>query len=95
MCNPKGMVIVREFDQWLIIENNYPYDAVAKTHHLLVPKRHFPFIDNASVDEYDELYQLKHDLDREGFYDCIVENFSVGKSQPQHLHYHLIEWHRT
>lgn len=94
MCDLDYVVIVKEFNHWVVIENNYPYDTVASTHHLLIPKRHFPFIDNATPDELDELYQLKHQFDKEAFYDCFIENFSVGKSQPQHIHYHLVTWKR-
>ena len=34
---------IKRFEHWLIIENEFPYDAIAETHHMLVPKRELPF----------------------------------------------------
>ena len=94
MCDPEAIVVVREFDLWIIIENNYPYDVVAKTHHLLIPKRHFAFDDKRTFGEKYQLEAIKNILNNEGNYDCIMQNFTAGQSQPQHLHYHLLEWKR-
>lgn len=94
MCDPNCIKVVREFNHWLIIENNYPYDVVAKDHHMLVPKRHFSFNDVRTVDEKYELEEIEDLLNMEGDYDCIMQNFTAGQSQPQHLHYHLLTWKR-
>lgn len=95
MCDPEAIVVVREFEHWIIIENNYPYDVVAKDHHMLIPKKHISFaVGDILEAEEDELELIKETLDKEGEYDCIMKNFTAGQSQPQHLHYHLLTWKR-
>jgi len=95
MCEEPALDTVVEFDNWLIVQNEFPYDAVATRHHMLIPVRHFQFIENATPDEYDELYQIKEDIEKWDWYDCIMENFTVAQSVPAHLHYHLLKWKRT
>jgi len=90
MCDSEGYEVVQEFQNWLLIENNYPYDAIATVHHLLVPKRHVADINELTgfeIQERDWLY-AKFEKDRQ--YDFILKNFTIGQSQPQHAHYHLI-----
>jgi len=95
MCDANAITIVREYSHWLIIENNFPYDAVAEISHLLIPKRHFNFKETMELEEAQQLKSIEEMADAEQNYDCILKNFSVGQSQPQHAHYHLIKWIRT
>ena len=40
MCTAKNLKVMAEFDHWIIVENQYPYDTVAEIHHLLIPREH-------------------------------------------------------
>jgi len=89
------MKIVADYTYWRLIENNYPYDEVASVHHMLVPKQHVSFKDGVSEEAKKELVLINDGFETSGEYDCIMQNFSVGQSQPQHLHYHLLTWKRV
>lgn len=95
MCDLDGIVIIKEYQHWVIIENQYPYDTVAEVHHLLVPREHEPRADELSVHCIDESSDIMSELEKEGYYDCIISNFPVGQSQKQHFHAHLIKWKRV
>tara|TARA_B100000745_G_scaffold271168_1_gene198401 strand:+ start:3265 stop:3645 length:381 start_codon:yes stop_codon:yes gene_type:complete len=82
--------ILRSFEHWHIIENLYPYDNIAKEHHMLVPKRVFGRMSECTRDEWNEYKYLLNVFEEEGHYDCILENFSRGRSIIRHLHLHLI-----
>lgn len=82
--------ILRSFEHWHIIENLYPYDMIAKEHHMLVPKRVFSKMSECTRDEWNEYKYLVSLFEEEGHYSAILENFSKGRSIMKHLHLHLI-----
>jgi diadenosine tetraphosphate (Ap4A) HIT family hydrolase len=95
ICNRLKTAPIREFEYFAIIENKFPYDAVAEVHHMLVPKRHGATRDRCTGDEAQEMWAIGRELDEEGFYDSKVENFAVAQSQPSHYHLHLVRWKRV
>ena len=95
MCEIEAMTVITEFIHWRLIENNYPYDAVAEVHHMLVPKAHASFDEGVSEAAKEELGLINAAFEEGGEYDCIMQNYPVGQSQPQHLHYHLLTWKRV
>ena len=80
---------LKTFTRWRLIDNKYPYDAVAKTHHLLVPIRHTDGSEITS-DERDELELLKN-TQLNSDYSFILETLPGTKSIPGHYHLHLIQ----
>lgn len=84
--------IIREYDYWAIIANDFPYDTIFTTHDLLLPKRHFAFIRDATDAERHEYYRIKKELDQEGNYESLIENFSNSRSVEKHFHVHLVDW---
>lgn len=92
MCGSDNCVTIKSYKHWKIIENNYPYDNVAQVHHMLVPKRHIPFTHSFEKEEETELWLIKYMINKTTDYDCILENFAHGQSQPGHVHYHLLKW---
>jgi diadenosine tetraphosphate (Ap4A) HIT family hydrolase len=76
-----------DFKHWRIIPNRFPYDLVAKEHHMLIPNRHV--IEHELTDEErKELLTLKHEhLEK---YDYFIEANDGKKSIPEHFHLHLI-----
>lgn len=76
------------FTHWRILLNDYPYDAVASVHHMIVPVRH--------VTEHDLTPQERAELERirEEYihpnYDYILEATHKTKTIPTHYHLHLI-----
>jgi len=95
MCELEAMVVITEFAHWRLIHNNYPYDEVAEIHHMLVPKDHVSFDDGVTVEAKEELMLINEEFEKNGKYDCIMQNYPIGQSQPQHLHYHLLTWKRV
>jgi len=84
--------ILHEGKYWAVIPNDYPYDNVFDVHHLLVPKRVFPFASDMSKEEFDELQKMKLDLDK--YYDSVFENLYEGRSVHKHFHLQLCVWKR-
>ena len=93
MCDYFDLPIVKAFNYWLIVENQFPYDAVSVIHHMLIPRRHFARHMNG--EELREFVTIKKRLAADGEYDCILENFPIGQSHPSHLHFQLLQWKRT
>jgi diadenosine tetraphosphate (Ap4A) HIT family hydrolase len=80
---------IRDFNYWRIIENKFPYDTIAETHHMLVPKRQALNWVDLDIDEMTELDGLiMYDLPEQ--YDMILLNFPKAQSVKDWLHFHLI-----
>lgn len=79
---------IREFSYWRIIPNAFPYDRIAKTHHLILPKRH-AVEEHLTREEWDEWDRLKKGSVN-AQYEYIIEPTLRTKSIPQHCHYHLL-----
>lgn len=87
--------VIKEFEHWLLLDNDFPYDAIATVNHMLTPKRAFSFDWNLlNQDEKKEFQKL-----REGFikdnYDVIYENLPSGQTIPASFHLHLLKLKRT
>lgn len=92
LCEPKP---IREFKHWYIVENDYPYDKVAGTHHMLVPKQHVQYEEQLPQEVRHDLVKIFWELDRKGEYDAILRNFIKAQSHSAHLHYHLLTFIRA
>jgi hypothetical protein len=86
LCTAEPLQI---FTHWKIITNNFPYDRVAKTHHMIVPLRHVIEAD-ITPEEEAELVEIKKGYIND-HYDFILEPTEKTKSLPTHLHLHLLE----
>jgi diadenosine tetraphosphate (Ap4A) HIT family hydrolase len=82
---------IREFKYWYIVENQYPYDRVAKVSHILVPKRVFADLEEMEFEEWDELHSIKAELGMSEDYDSIIENMPHERSVRHHYHLHLVK----
>lgn len=79
---------LRSFVHWKIILNDFPYDLVAETHHMIIPNRHVTESE-LTADEIREYAEIKEEvLHKE--YDYMIETTRVKKSIPDHFHLHLI-----
>lgn len=85
LCDTEPLKI---FKYWKIIENDFPYDLIAKTHHMIVPIRHEAEKD-LTEEELAELGEIKENYINQG-YDYIIEPTVKNKSIPGHFHLHLI-----
>lgn len=94
LCEGEDLDIVEEHAHWFICKNQYPYDAVAKVHHMLVPKLHVPRAELLTTPLRDELMVIQYGIETSDKYDCILTNYPGAQSHPPHLHYHLIKWKR-
>lgn len=76
-----------EWKYWALIENEFPYSAAFKTHHMLIPKR---VVDdkNLSIDERIEMDAVLNGLSED--YDCVLINFRKKQSIRDHFHMHLL-----
>lgn len=85
LCDKKPL---KTFTHWKIAENDFPYDAIAEKHHMILLQRHAAW-GTLSEEEKEELEEIKAMfIDKE--YDYIIEATAKTKSIPAHFHLHLI-----
>jgi len=92
LLNNSSDTVVREFEYWIIIKNNFPYDAIAVDHDLLVPQRVFGNFAEATEAERAEYETILQTLNDEGYYDSLQINFSMNRSVLRHYHIQLLKW---
>lgn len=82
--------VIKEFEYWIIIDNEFPYDAVATTSHMIATKREVAFDWKLlTIEEDKELEKLQREYLNE-HYDVIWENLPKGQTAPGHFHLHLL-----
>ena len=77
---------IKKFKYWRIIENDFPYDKIAKIHHMVVPFRHISEC-KLNKKELNEFRKIKQKYIAKN-YDHISKG--MAKSIPNHFHLHLI-----
>lgn len=83
-------VLVKEFKNWVILENKFPYDRVATVNHIIVTKREV--VSDWSLltqEEREEFEKIKADY-LMNKYDALLENFPSAQTMPGHFHLHLL-----
>ena len=88
LCKKNKKELIKEFKHWKIVNNIFPWDRIAKTSHMVIPKRHVKGI-NLTMTEIKELESIKSGYINEK-YQIIVESTHKNKSIPEHFHLHLI-----
>ena len=83
---------LQEWSTWALIENSFPYDAVFKLHHMLIPKRVVKEED-LNNQERSELTRILRELGSS--YDCYMVNFTSKQSLRSHYHVHLMVYKDT
>lgn len=78
---------IKKFNFWKLTDNKFPFDRLAKTHHMLLPIRHALEAD-LKEEEKNELIEIKQILDND--YNFIIEATNKTKSIPTHFHLHFI-----
>jgi len=84
LCNAAPLEV---FAYWKVVDNDFPYDRIAQTHHMILPLRHVRE-EGFTKDEQDELFAIKRDRLQE--YDYIQEGTQKTLSVPEHFHLHLL-----
>lgn len=82
--------LVKEFKNWVIVTNEFPYDAVATTSHMIATKREIAFDWKLLNEEEKVEYQEIRDTYLKEHYDAIWENLPRGQTAPGHFHLHLV-----
>ena len=88
VCSLCGKEAVKHFTYWKITENSFPYDLIAKTHHMITSLRHAAEHE-LSAEELRELKEIRSSYINSE-YDYIIEATPKNKSIPDHFHLHLI-----
>lgn len=82
--------IVKEYKNWYITENVYPYDRYYSISHMLIPKKHLVFLWELNEEDMHEFLEIKKELASLG-YEEILENLPSMKTQ-LHFHQHLLAY---
>ena len=87
-------IALKTFKYWIIVPNDFPYDAIATTSHLLFTKRKVAFDWSLlTQEEIAELESLRKTYFNE-HYDLLWENLPKGQTVPGHFHLHLLTLRR-
>lgn len=82
--------VIKEFERWFIVDNDFPYDAIATVNHMIFTKREVPFrwelLSNEERAEYEEIKRT-YISDN---YDVVYENLPSGQTKSGHFHLHLL-----
>jgi hypothetical protein len=78
---------LKDFGLFILIDNDFPHDKIAKTNHLLLPKRRVNHISQLRWYEKLEFFRLLIKLNKQ--YDCIKYNFDSCQSVKHNVHWHL------
>lgn len=85
--------VVKAFTYFSIISNDYPYDQICKTHHILVPNSHVPDFDCLGDNSGRELNTIVREfIDKS--YDAVLINTPRNMTIPEHAHWHLLTFER-
>lgn len=79
---------LEEFTYWRIVDNSFPYDLIAETHHMLISKVHATERE-LPKEAHEELLHIKNRCLQQ--YDLMTMSLPKNLSIPQHVHYHLIK----
>jgi hypothetical protein len=79
---------LKTFQYWKITVNDFPYDLIAKEHHMIMPLRHV-IESELTAEETKEFNSIKKEL-LNSEYHYIIEATSKRKSIPEHFHLHII-----
>lgn len=81
---------IKDFKHWVILENEFPYDAIASVSHMISPKREVLFDWSLlNEDEKKEFEELKGSYIKDN-YDVLWENLPSGQTIKSHFHIHLL-----
>jgi hypothetical protein len=84
---------IRAWKYWVLVENEFPYDKIAKKHDLLVATRHFVHDAELDILEREELFAIKAEFAESKEYDSLLENLSHNRTVPWQYHLHCIKFH--
>lgn len=87
-CNLCKSEPIKSFGRWRIIDNDFPYDRIADTHHMIISNRHITE-DDITDEEWEEFKKLKKGYIDDN-YNFIFENTIKTKTIPNHLHFQLM-----
>ncbi|OGI95613.1 hypothetical protein A2917_03630 [Candidatus Nomurabacteria bacterium RIFCSPLOWO2_01_FULL_42_17] len=91
-CNLcKTQPSIKEFVHWRIVPNPFPYDAVAKIHHMILPKRHVMYgeLNEEEKMEYESLRWTYVEDNYDFVYQVVIKRQSI----PEHFHTSLLVYH--
>ena len=84
-------ISIKNFKYWVIVPNRFPYDLIAKEHHIIFLKRDIIFDwDLLKKEEVEEFNFLRKTYFYKK-YDALWENFPRTQSIPSRFHLHLIK----
>lgn len=81
---------IKNWQYWILVKNEFPYDKIAKKHDLLVPRRFISDGEEMEDLELNELYEIKEELNED--YDVYCEGTKRNRTVPEHFHIHCIEY---
>lgn len=89
-CNLCAKEPIQEFKHWSLLQNSFPYDKIAKKHHILSTRLHCMETE-LTVEAQAELVEIKNTF-LDDKYNYILEALPNTRTIPKHFHLHVIEF---
>ena len=90
-----SFTLIKQYEFWMIIKNDFPYDAVFDKHHLLLPKRKVSQFRDITIREQEEYHAILHTALEQGDYDFYFINANKKRSVQSYWHAHLATWQKN
>jgi hypothetical protein len=87
----ESLPMVKFWEHWTLVENEFPYDLIAERHCLLVPTRKFLEDEEMTLEERQELFEIKKEFAKDKMFDAILENIKHNRTVPLHYHIHCLK----
>lgn len=81
-------LLVKDFDNFILVKNRFPYDRVYKNHWMLAPKRHIQEMYELNMEETAEMWKILESDELE--YNQIIINKRGDRSILNHFHIHIV-----
>lgn len=88
LCRKVGKEAIKNYKYWSVVKNDFPWDRIAKVHHMIIPKRHVTE-DKLTKAELKEYFQIKKNYLLKT-YENISESTHKTRTIPSHFHLQLI-----
>ena len=82
--------LVKEWELWVLVKNEFPYDKIAEDHCMLVPKRKFCDDMEMIEEERWELWDIKKEFSKDRLFDLMCESMQHDKSVTGVFHLHCL-----
>ena len=89
--NLLNLPLVKRWNEWILVRNEFPYNKIAENHCLLVPLRTFSEDEEMSEVERQGLFSIKREFAESKDFDWVLECVKHSRTVPLVYHLHCLK----